>query len=119
MIHKEDLKDYLAESERKEHEKKLEEFIDKAIKRNALAGNTTFHISTGEYTQDGSRKTPFYDIWNTKGLSMENRRIVQTRIISKYRENGFEVVETSIDCGWHNQYEALKFNNIDKLVTDE
>ena|SRR5690606_31655223 len=116
MISKEDLKDWLAENARKNYEKELEEFIDGAIKRNALAGNMTFYIPTGEYATSGSRKTPFYDLWETNKLSNENRMIVQERIINKYKEFGFDIEKTSVDCGWHNHYFALKIKDIDKVV---
>jgi hypothetical protein len=116
MVRKEDLRDWLAENARKKYGKELEEFIDRAIKRNALAGNMTFYIPTGEYTTDGSRKTPFYALWETDTLSQENRKIVQERVINKYKEFGFNIEKTSVDCGWHNHYFALKFNDIDKVV---
>lgn len=101
MITKEDLKDWLNESARKDYARKLEEYIDKSIKANVLRGNTTFYISTGDYTQEGSRKTPFYDLWNAKDLSDENR---------------IDIKETSVDCGWNNHYFALKFSDIDNVV---
>lgn len=118
MITKEDLRDWLSESERKEYAKKLEERIDKNIKRNALRGNTTFYISTGEYTRDGSRRTPFYNLWNDSSLSEENRMIVQDQVINKYKEFGFDIEKTLVDCGWNNHYFALKFNNIDKVIEE-
>ncbi len=116
MITKEELKDWLDESARKEYAKKLEERIDKSIKGNALRGNTTFHISTGEYTRDGSRKTPFYDLWYTQDISEENRKIVQERVINKYKEFGFDIERSTVDCGWSNHYFALKFKDIDKVI---
>jgi|SRR5690625_936122 len=116
MVTKEELKDWLNESARREYAKKLEERIDKSIKGNALRGNTTFYISTGEYTREGSRKTPFYDLWYTGELSEENRKIVQEKVIKKYKDFGFDVEETSVDCGWNNNYFALKFSNIDEVV---
>jgi hypothetical protein len=118
MISKDKLKDWLSESARNNYAKELEEFIDRSIKRNALSGNMTFFIPTGEYTRDGSRKTPFYELWETEKLSKENRKIVQDRVISRYKEFGFNIEKTSVDCGWHNHYFALKFNNIDKVVVD-
>lgn len=118
MVTKEQLKDWLDESAREEYGKKLEERIDKSIRENALRGKTTFYISTGEYTQDGSRKTPFYDLWYTEELSEGNRRIVQEKVIKKYKNSGFDVEKTSVDCGWSNQYFALKFKDIDKVIKD-
>lgn len=116
MITKEELKDWLNESARREYEDDLEEYIDKVIKVNALQGKKTFYISTGEYTRSGSRKTSFYNLWFTDRLSEENRRIVHERIINKYRKFGFDVQKDRVDCGWHNYYFALKFNNIDKVL---
>lgn len=118
MVTKEELKDWLDESAREKYEEKLEEYIDKAIKKNALAGNTTFYISTGKYTTDGSRKTAFYNLWYTNELSEDNREIVHRRIVNKYREAGFDVEKTKMDCGWHNHYFALKFTDIHKLLED-
>ena len=117
MVTKEELKDWLNENARREYAKILEECIDKSIKENALRGNTTFYISTGEYTREGSRKTPFYELWFTEGLSEENRRIVREEVIKKYKDFGFDVEKTSVDCGWNNFYFALKFNGIDKVVS--
>lgn len=116
MINKDDLKDWLAESERKAYAKELEEFIDEEIKINALAGKMTFLISTGKYTRDGSRRTPFYDLWNTDKLSSDNRKIVRSEVVKKYREFGFKVKETSEDCGWNRHYFALQFIDIDKVL---
>jgi len=116
MINKNDLKDWLDESNRKQHVKRIEEYIDNAIKQNALSGNMTFYISTGRYTPDGSRKTPFYAVWYCKDLSEENTRIVQERVINKYKDFGFSVERTSVDCGWSNSYSALKFKDIDKVL---
>jgi hypothetical protein len=119
MITKEELKDWLAESDRKKYTKEIEEYIDKFIKSNALRGNMTFFISTGDYTRDGSKKTRFYNLWYTKSLSEENRRFVQDKVINKYREFGFDVEKTTVDCGWSNHYFALKFSNIDKVIEEE
>jgi hypothetical protein len=116
LITKDNLKDWLAESERKEYAKKLEEFIDKRIKVNAISGNTTFHIRTGKYTREGSQKTGFYLLWNTGKLSEENRKIVQDEVLKKYREFGFDIEKTSVDCGWNNSYFALKFIDIQKVI---
>ena len=119
MITKDELKDWLDESSRKAHTEKIEEYIDGAIRRNALAGKTTFHISTGEYTRQGSRKTAFYDIWYCEGLSEENRRIVQKRVLKKYRDFGFNVDEIWVDCGWSNDYRAIQFTDIEKVIVEE
>ncbi|VXC07512.1 conserved hypothetical protein [Bacillus sp. 349Y] len=116
MITKQDLKDWLAESERKEYAVKLEDFIDRKIKSNALSGETTFYISTGKYAQGGSENTSFYKLWNTEDLSESNRKIVQDRVLERYRDFGFDVEKTSVDCGWSNHYFALKFKNIDAVV---
>jgi len=116
MINKSDLKDWLDENARNEYVKELEEFIDESIKRNALAGKTTFNISTGRYTKDGSRRTGFYSLWYTDKLSKENRKVVQDRVLDRYREYGFDVQKTTVDCGWHNNYFALMFKDIDKVV---
>jgi hypothetical protein len=116
MITKADLKDWLAENDRKKYEEKLEEFIDRKIKENAIAGNRTFYIATGKYTREGSQKTGFYLLWNTEHLSEENRKIVQDKVIEKYRKFGFIVVRTTVDCGWHNNYFALQFKDIHKLI---
>lgn len=119
MVSKDELRDWLAENARKSYAKELEEFIDCAIKKNALAGSMSFYIPTGEYTRDGSRKTPFYDLWEFNGLSKENRKIVQKGVINRYKEFGFDVEETNVDCGWHNHYFALKFKNIDKVIIED
>lgn len=119
MITKDALKDWLAESERREYEKELEEFIDKEIKRNALSGKLTFFIPTGKYTTDGSRKTTFYPVWFTEKLSEENRRIVHDKVIQKYKDFGFDVKRTYVDCGWSNNYFALQFSDIDKALEKE
>ncbi|WP_163183314.1 hypothetical protein [Neobacillus sedimentimangrovi] len=116
MVTKEELKDWLNESARKRYEEKLEKYIDESIKTNALSGKTTFDICTGKYTPDGSRKTPFYDLWYTNELSEENREVVHKRIIEKYKSFGFDVKETTVDCGWHHSYFALEFKNIDKVI---
>jgi len=118
MITKEDLKDWLAENERKEYAKELEEFIDKNIKANALSGKTTFYIRSGMYTRDGSRKTSFFDLWYTKKLSEGNRKIVHDGVLQKYKDFGFDVERTTVDCGWHNHYFALRFSNIDKVLEE-
>jgi len=118
MVTKEELKDWLNESARKNYAKKLEEYIDRSIKVNALKGNTTFYISTGEYTRDGSRKTPFNGLWYTDEISEENRKIVHENTINKYREFGFKIERTSVDCGWNNHYFALMFKDIDKVILD-
>lgn len=118
LVTKEELKDWLNESDRKKYAKKLEEFIDKRIKGNALRGETTFYISAGEYTREGSRKTPFYHLWNTEDISEENRKVVQERVVKKYRDFGFDIERTSVDCGWSNHYFALKFSDIDKVVNE-
>lgn len=119
MVTKEDLKDWFAENTRKEYAKELEDGIDTAIKNNALRGNSYFHICTGKYTKDGSSKTAFYDLWNTRKVSKENRRIVQERVINKYREFGFDIEKTTVDCGWSNNFFALLFKNIDKVIADD
>ncbi|MEL3959461.1 hypothetical protein NST17_20125 [Caldifermentibacillus hisashii] len=121
MITKKELKDWLDENARVKYAEKLEEYIDKNIKENALAGNTTFYISTGKctrYTLDGGMKTSFYDIWNTKELSNESRKLVQEKVINKYREFGFDIEETTVDCGWDKHYFALKFHSINKVIED-
>lgn len=118
MITKNDLKDWMAESDRKKYAKELEEHIDIVIKNNALAGNTTFHICTGEYTRDGSRKTKFYKLWYTDKVSETNRKIVHEKVINKYREFGFDVEKTTVDCGWSNNYFALLFKDIDKVIDE-
>ena len=118
MVTKEQLKDWLNENARKKYEEELEKYIDNAIKINALQGNTTFYISTGMYTPDGSSKTKFYDLWYTDKLSEENREIVHQKIINKYRKFGFDVTETQKDCGWHNHYFALKFTDIHKVIEE-
>lgn len=119
MITREELKDWLAESDRKSYAKKLESFIDKKIKSNALAGNLTFHISTGKYTRDGSIRTSFYDLWYTEELSENNRGIVHQQVIKKYKDFGFNVEKTRVDCGWSNHYFALMFSNIDEVLNKE
>jgi hypothetical protein len=116
MITKNDLKDWLAESERKEYGVKLEEFIDRKIKENALKGETTFYISAGKYTREGSQKTNFYLLWNNENLSDGNRKIVQDNVLEKYREFGFVVEKSSVDCGWNNHYFALHFKDIHKVI---
>lgn len=119
MIAKEDLKDWLDENNRKEYAKKLESFIDGEIKSNALAGNTTFFIATGRYTKKGSEKTPFYDLWNSNEISEDNRNFVQRIVIDRYREFGFVVRNSSVDCGWNNSYFALQFIDIHKVLEVE
>lgn len=118
MINKEDLKDWLNENARNEYAKKLEEFIDGEIKKNALKGELTFHISTGEYTRDGSKRTSFYYLWEAEDVSEGNRKIVHDLVIKKYRDFGFDVQRTNVDCGWHNNYFALLFIEIDKVVQE-
>jgi hypothetical protein len=118
VVSKEELKDWLNENARKNYASKLEDFIDRQIKANALSGNTSFYISTGEYTRDGSKKTPFYQLWNTAELSEENKKIVQESVVGKYKEFGFSIEKTSVDCGWHNHYFALKFNDIHKVLVE-
>jgi len=118
MIKKDELKDWLDESSRRDQEKKIEESIDAHIKSNALRGETTFVISTGRWAQRGSEATPFYDIWHCDGLTDENKRIVQRRVLEKYRDFGFTVEETRVDCGWSNHYPALKFVDIHKVVEE-
>lgn len=118
MITKEDLNDWLKESERKESEKEIEEFIDKTIKRNVLRGKYTFYISTGMPNNALNRavKTKFHDIWLNPKLSLENQNIVQKRIIQKYRDFGFQVGVKNEDCGWDMIYPALLFIDVDKAV---
>lgn len=119
MIKKADLKDWLDEGGRRECERKIEEYIDREIKRNAVAGKFTFLLSTGKYTRNGSVETKFFDLWNCEGLSYENKRIVQNRVIEKYRDFGFTVERTTVDCGWNNFYPAIKFENIDKAIKED
>ncbi|OAK70056.1 hypothetical protein [Lederbergia galactosidilytica] len=116
MVTKENLKDWLDVSSRSKYAKKLEEYIDSKIKINALDGKTTFYISAGRYTRDGSTKTPFYDLWYTGELSETNRKLVHDLVINRYREFGFNVSKTSVDCGWNNNYFALEFKDIDKVL---
>ena len=116
MVTKEDLKDWFAENTRKEYAKELEDGIDTVIKNNALRGNANFHICTGKYTKDGSRETAFYGVWNTDKVSKENRKIVQEMVINKYREFGFDIEKTTVDCGWSNNYFALLFKDVDKVM---
>ena len=116
MIDKDDLKEWLKEAERKASIKKIEERLDNAIKFNALRGKDTFYVSTGEHTTDRSVRTSFYDVWYDPELSAESRQIVHDAILEKYKEFGFDIELTSIDCGWSNFYAAIKFNNIDRLV---
>jgi hypothetical protein len=119
VVTKEELKDWLNESARKKYEEELEKYIDNAIKINALQGKTSFYISTGKYTLDGSRKTPFYKVWFTDKLSEDNRELVHQKVLKKYREFGFDIEETTMDCGFHNHYFALKFIDIDKVIEKE
>lgn len=119
MITKQDLKDWLAESERKAYEEKLEAFIDEKIKENTLQGRTTFYISTGQWGKTSSELTSFYEVWYTEELSENNREVVQERVLKKYREFGFDIEKTSVDCGWNNNYFALKFNNVHNLINDK
>lgn len=116
MVTKEDLKDWLSESLRDEYEEKLEAVIDSHIKRNALAGKTTFYISTGRVGTGRSEETPFYDTWYTKDLSETNRNVVHKIIIKKYKDFGFNVQKANVDCGWNNSYFALRFADIDDLL---
>lgn len=116
MIDKDDLKEWLKEAERKASIKKIEERLDNAIKFNALRGKYTFYVSTGEHTTNRSVRTSFYDVWYDPELSAESRQIVHDAILEKYKEFGFDIELTSIDCGWSNFYAAIKFNNIDRLV---
>lgn len=119
MITKENLKDWLNQSARDAYAKELESYIDRVIKKNALAGEVSFYISTGKHTTARSVKTEFYDIWNTDKLSSNNRRIVQDEVIEKYRNFGFDLERAMIDCGWDNHYFALLFNDIDKVVEEQ
>ena len=116
MITKDDLKSWLNESGRKKYEEKLEKFIDEQIKKNALEGKTTFLIPTGRWGNRYSERTPFYDIWFTEELTKENREIVHQRVIRKYKDFGFDVERTQVDCGWNNRYFALRFKDIDKVL---
>ncbi|WP_314063489.1 hypothetical protein [uncultured Vagococcus sp.] len=118
MIKKDDLKDWLAEGDRNKSKEKLEAFIDKRIKYNALSGKTTFTVCTGEYTRDGSVKTEFYDLWYDQSLSKNNQIIVQNEVIANYQEFGFDVKKVNVDCGWSNNYPALKFTDIDYLLDE-
>ena len=119
MITKEDLKDWMSEADRNANEKEIEEYIDRAIKHNVLRGKYTFDISTGRYTTGGSERTGFYGIWYKKSLSTENQNVVHERIIEKYRKAGFDVEESSVDCGWSNFYRSLEFKNVDKMFEEE
>lgn len=116
MIKKDDLKDWLAESERQKSSEAIENFIDSEIKRNVLAGKTSFFIATGRWGKTSSEKTKFHELWYDKELSKENQTIVQSEIIEKYQGNGFYVARTNVDCGWNNSAFALEFKDIDKLV---
>lgn len=116
MIDKDDLKEWLKEAERKASIEKIEKRLDNAIKYNALKGNYSFYVSTGEYTSDGSKRTSFYDVWYDPELSPENREIVQDAVLEKFKEFGFDIELISVDCGWSNFYAAVKFNNIDSFV---
>ncbi len=118
MINKNDLKDWLKEADRKRAIAKIEEVLDSAIKRNALAGKYDFMVSTGRYTRDGSEKTDFYNIWYNQELSDENQNIVQATVIKKYKDAGFDIAIGSHDCGWSNFYRCVKFKNINKLIEE-
>lgn len=116
MIKKEDLKDWLAESERFKAIEAIEIYIDEAIKKNALAGKMNFRVSTGRVGHGHHERTKFYKLWHAEDLSRENQKIVQKKIIEKYRDFGFEVSLISEDCGWHSRYDALEFKNINKVI---
>ena len=116
MITKENLKDWLAESERSKALETMESFIDEAIKKNALAGKMNFRVSTGKVGHSRHEKTNFYKLWHAENLSRENQKIVQKKIVQKYKDFGFEVSVIREDCGWHSSYDALEFKNIHMLI---
>lgn len=123
MIDKEKLKDWLAVGEREKHFERIREYVNEIIKDNALEGKTSFLVSTG-YRLDtpysmSPGKSDFYDIWNCEGLSRENRRIVQNKIIDGYRKAGFDVELVYKDYGHNETFEALSFVDIDNAVKDK
>ncbi|MHC5227544.1 hypothetical protein ACYSNW_04605 [Enterococcus sp. LJL99] len=116
MIDREDLKDWMKESERQKSIEKLEKYIDKVIKANVLEGKYTFFVTTGTWGERSSEKTEFYDLWYDETLSKNNQSIVHNKILDKYTKNGFNVKIDRVDCGWNHQYLALKFSNVNELV---
>ena len=118
MIDKNDLKDWLDESSRNKHFQKIKDFVNREIRKHALEGEKTFYISTGRACniKHTHEKTPFYNIWHCEGLSRDNARIVQNRIIEGYKKSGFDIEKVFIDCGWHSNYEGIQFKNIHNAI---
>ncbi|EUJ44438.1 hypothetical protein [Paenilisteria rocourtiae] len=121
MIKRDELKDWLKESERRASISKIETYLDNQIKNHVLKGKYSFTISTGEPDNVLHRdvKTGFYDIWHDPDLSKDNRRIVHSKILEKYRTFGFKIDKHTVDCGWNSRYDAVSFKDIDKSIEEE
>jgi len=121
MVTKEQLRDWLDADTRRKRIAKIEEVLDRKIKENALAGKTTFYVSTGETNNITHRhhESHFYDTWHNEDLSEESRGKIKREVLRKYREAGFEVDVVDLDHGWNSSYEAVRFRNIHKLVEDD
>src|SRR5690625_3648023 len=106
MVTKEQLRDWLDENIRQDRIKKIEKILDREIKENALAGKTTFYVSTGETINVSHRhqKSYFYDTWHNKDLTEESRELIKQEVLRKYREAGFDVSIVKIKHGW-SRYE--------------
>ena len=119
MVTKEQLRDWLDTNTRRERISKIEAILDREIKEHALAGKTTFYVSTGETLFRSHQKSYFYDIWHNEDLSEESREIIKQEVLAKYREAGFNVDVVDVDHGWDTRYEAVRFRDIHKLVEED
>jgi len=119
VVTKEQLRDWLDANTRRERIAKIEATLDRKIKEHALAGETTFYVSTGESLHRSHQKSYFYDIWHNEDLSEESREIIKKEVLAKYREAGFNVDVVCVDHGWDTRYEAVRFRDIHKLVEED
>lgn len=118
MVTKEQLRDWLDTNTRKERVEAIERSLDALIKRNALAGETSFYLSTGETDNYARRhrKSTFYNTWHNKDLSEESQRAIKREVLRKYKDAGFVIEVVSVDHGWDSSYEAVQFKDIHKLI---
>lgn len=120
MFTKEQLRDWLDQAERDKRVEAIEKYLAKEIKKNALKGNHTFYVSTGEKPKmsRSTVKSSFYDIWHNEDLTEESSRIIKDTVIRKLKEFGFDASIVNVDHGYHSSYEAVMFRNIHETANE-
>ena len=116
MITKEELRDWLDEDAREKRYEEIEKYIDKKAKEEILSGKRTFYISTGRVGNGSDERTEFYKLWCSPDLSVASANKVRNKILKAYRDQGFDVDEVNVDCGWGSLYKAVRFENVHKVL---